>query len=129
MQLVPDPLAHLLPVPCRIEAKHLNSTRIGRERACEAFHRGGLASSVGPQEAEDLPDTHGEADLIDSHDTRKRLSQLPDRYCDRGVGVVVAGRWQRVVVHCSSSFLLSRVKSHHSDCANSTVTRPAAASA
>jgi hypothetical protein len=62
---VPQPRAHLERRAARVEARHLDRARVGREVGREHAQHGRLARAVLAQEADDLAGGDGEAHVVD----------------------------------------------------------------
>jgi len=76
LQLGPEPLGQLGPVPLRVEPEHADLAAIRCPQPLDALHGRGLARPVGAEDAEDLPFLNGERDVVHGHRVLVALVQL-----------------------------------------------------
>lgn len=67
LELHTDPLLQPVRVPPRIESEDGHGAAIGRAKALDALHRGGLSGAVGPDQPENLAVFDLERDVVDRH--------------------------------------------------------------
>jgi hypothetical protein len=67
LELAADPAAELLGEPLRVKAQDPDAAAVGAPQSLQAFHRGGLAGTVAPEQAEDLPLADLERHVLHGH--------------------------------------------------------------
>jgi hypothetical protein len=65
LQLDPDQFAQLTVVALGVQAEYADPAAVRCAQAHDAFHGGGLAGPVRPEDAEDLPALNGERHVVD----------------------------------------------------------------
>src|ERR1019366_1905412 len=78
LELHADPFLQLVDVAEGIEAEHGDRAAVGRADPLDAFHGGGLARTVGADEAEDLAVADVEGDLIHGYGLAVSLADAGD---------------------------------------------------
>jgi hypothetical protein len=105
LELDPDPLAELGPVPPGIQPQHPDRAPVGDPQPLDRLHGGGLAGAVGADDPEDLAPLDGERHVLDGHRAAAALVQVldaprmparPGRRIGRSVRIDQPIGWPRV---------------------------------
>jgi len=67
LELDPDPLAQLVPVPPGVEPEHADAAPVGGAQPLDQLNGGGLAGPVGADDPEDLARLDGQRHVLDGH--------------------------------------------------------------